>query len=125
MSGNSKTFLDFAPKFVFAIEEGLLSSADTYRDALSAKLANGYTTGHFTTGKAAESVKIRNPRVAQDGMGVDVYTTDFKQRMWEFGAFNAFTRQYERKEFWRETLEEQGPAMTQAFHKAFTQALGA
>lgn len=122
---NSKTFQNFSPRFVFAIEEGLLACADTYRSALTDKLDDGYTSGDFVTGKAAESVKIRGPYVDTGGARVEVYTTDFKQRFWEFGAFNAFTRQYERKEFWRETLNEQGPSMAQSFHSAFTRALGA
>lgn len=122
---NSATFQRFAGHFGVAMALGLGAAAETYRSALAAKLARGYTTGRFTTGDAAGSLKIGQAGTIDGVPAISVSTADFKQRIWEFGAFNAFTRRYERKEYWRETLLEEGAVMSLAFHRAFTQALGA
>lgn len=126
-SENSQTFVQFASRWQFAVEEALDAAADVYRDAITHKLARGYTTGAFVTGEAAEKVKLRAARFQRNAGQFEarVYTTDFRAGLWEFGAYNAFTRRFERVEHWRTTMEEQGPAMTQAFHKAFTATLGA
>lgn len=122
---NGDTFKQFEARFDVALIIGLGAAAEVYRNALAAKLQQGYTTGKYASGEAAESLKIRRIRMGDHGPETSVYTTDFKQRMWEFGAFNAFTRKYERVEHWRLTLEEQGRAMAQAFHGAFTQQIAA
>lgn len=124
--GNGQTFVQFVSRWQFAVEEGLDAAGDIFRDALTHKLMRGYTSGKFVTGKAAESVKLKPARVTRQGeTETRVFTKDFRAGLWEFGAYNAFTRKFERVEYWRMTLEEQGTAMTQAFHKAFTNALGA
>lgn len=122
---NSATFHQFAGAWGVALTLGLGAAAEAYRAPLAAKLEQGYTTGDYTTGKGAKSLRIARPTQGPDGPEVTVFTNDFKQRIWEYGAFNAFTRRYERREFWRETLNEQGPAMSAAFHRVFTQALQA
>lgn len=125
MNGQSQTYQNFEPRWGLALVLGLAAAAGWYQSALTVKLAQGYTTGRFVSGKAAKSIKIRRPQMGPDGPEASVYTNDFKQRMWEFGSFNAFTRRYERTPHWQETLDEQRQGMARAFAQAFNGALRA
>lgn len=122
----SPTFLSFAEKWQAAQDEALNVAARVYRYNLSRKLRKGYTTGRFATGKAADSLRVRKAHNGHDGNRQStVYTRDFKQRFWEFGGYNAFTRKFERKEYWRETMMESGQELAAAFHETFSRQLGA
>jgi hypothetical protein len=126
MNEQSPTFLAFAEKWPRALDAGLVAAAEILRDAVRDDLIDGYTTGKFTSGDAAKKVKTKAPKTGQDGNRyVAVGTDDFKQRIWEFGAFNAFTRQYERVEVYRMAAEKTGPQLAQVFHQEFNRVLNA
>lgn len=124
-SENGATFRKFTSTWDEAMHEGLDEAAFHYRGALRSKLREGYTTGDYVTGKMARSLKVERAHVRDGVHEANVYSKDFRAGIWEFGAWNAFTRKFERVEHWRHTLEEEGSAMSEAFHRAFTKALGA
>jgi hypothetical protein len=125
MAANSPTFLQFAVRWQAAMDAGLIAAAEVFMGQVKAHLARGYTTGAFTTGAAAESVRRTEPFTDSDGeRAIRVGTDDMMQLYWELGGMNAYTRKFERVEHWRNAYEEAAPAMATAFQSAFMKALG-
>lgn len=118
-SGNSETFLAFAQRFRAAADAGLAAAGAEYWNTVDAKLAQGYTTGRFTTGESAREVEVTPPFDHADGRAVAVGTDDENQRRWELGHYNIFERRWVRVEHWRTALVEAGPRVAAAFRAAF------
>ena len=109
------------------MDAGLDAAASVYDEAVKARLAGGYTSGHFV-GHHAKSVvdSVRHTKPFNDQNGnrsVSSGSNDFRTKLWEFGHHNAFTRRFERVEHFREAMDEAGPEMAKAFHEVFSAAL--
>jgi hypothetical protein len=124
MAEHSADFLAFRERFPAAIDAALIAAGDEYKSAVQAKLSGGETTGAFTTGEGARAVERSDPYSLDSDRAVSVGTDDEKQRYWELGAFNAFTRRFERVEHWRNALVQSLPQIGEAFRRTFVATLG-
>ena len=109
-------FARFREAWDDGVPRGLVAAALLYQGALRPKLQRGYTSGDFTQGIQAAAVQVGVPERGPDGdWGITVGTNEMISLYWEMGHQNLFTRKYERVEYWRETMDEQGDAMAAAF----------
>lgn len=108
-----------------AATKALQGAAHLYRNAMQESLRNppdgGYTTGLWDHGMAgvAGSVAVGEPEDSGDTISVGVGTNVIYAKFWEFGHQNLFTRQFERVERWRPTLDANAEAITARFKKLF------
>jgi hypothetical protein len=113
-----------------AASKALTGAAQLYRNAMQESLRNppegGYTTGAWDHGMAgvAGSVAVSEPVDEGDAISIGVGTNVVYAKFWEFGHINLFTRQFERVERWRPTLEATAPAMVERFRKLFGALMG-
>jgi hypothetical protein len=78
-----------------AIKAGLIAAAETYMAPVKEKLQEGYTSGAFTTGNAANSVARGEPEVTDDGAEIQIGSTQVDPPYplyWEVGHINVFMR---------------------------------
>lgn len=86
-----------------AILAGLIAAAETYMGPVRERLQEGYTSGEFTTGNAANSVARSTPEKTADGFEIQVGSTQVEPPYplyWELGHQNVFTGKHERVEVW-------------------------
>lgn len=108
-----------------AASKALVGAAQLYRNAMQESLRNppdgGYTSGAWDHGMAgvAGSVAVGEPEDSGDTISVGVGTNVVYAKFWEFGHQNLFTRQFERVERWRPTLDATADAITARFKKLF------
>lgn len=102
---NTADILDRLPD---ATDAGLLAMATAYADAIREALLNGYTSGEFVTGAAADSVVVTDAHDASGDRAISVGTDLMYPMYWEVGHFNIFTRQYERVEIWGPVRDQMG-----------------
>lgn len=114
-------FTSRLPEFKGAMDSaqraGLLACAHLLRNAVMAKLQDGYTSGDFVTGQSLQHVAIGEITVENGGLTIRVGTDLLYNLYWELGHFNLFTRKYERVEYWREAFEENQEAMAELYQK--------
>lgn len=111
-------FEAFRKQWESAVPQGLAAAAAIYHGAVRAKLEKGYTTGDFVTGNAASSVQMSPTSGASrspNGWEVVVGSNEMYTLYWELGHWNLFTRRYERVEHWQRAIDENAPAMAEAF----------
>jgi hypothetical protein len=92
-----------------AMKAGLIAAAESYMAPVKERLQEGYTSGAFTTGNAANSVARGEPEASGDGAEIQVGSTQVDPAyplMWEVGHQNLFTGKYERVEVWVPTMVE-------------------
>lgn len=108
-----------------AERQALLASALVYETLMKARLALGYTSGAFTTGRLAESVDHSEvfpigPLMQAIRIGSDVGLT----RAWELGHHNTYTGRHERVETWRPILVDNRNRIAQRFAETYTRVMG-
>jgi hypothetical protein len=92
-----------------AIKAGLIAAAETYMAPVKERLQEGYTTGRYTTGNAANSVARGEPEVSGDGAAIAVGSTQVSPPYplyWEVGFQSAFSGKAERVEIWVPAMVE-------------------
>ena len=99
-----------------AERSALLTAALVYETLMKARLARGYTSGAFTTGRLAESVDHSEvfplgPLMQAIRIGSDVPLT----LAWELGHINTFTDRHERVETWRPILVDNRHRIAERF----------
>ena len=91
---------------------GLVAAAETYMADVKPQLLEGYKSGDFVTGNAANSVARGEPERNADGWEIAVGSTQVNPPYplyWELGHFNTYTRKFERKEIWVPTFVDNLP----------------
>jgi hypothetical protein len=118
---------EFQARLAEATDEGLIAAATFVANDIKARLAQGYTSGAFTTGNIADSVTVSEPYDGAEASGdiavalrsgdraIEIGTDVIYGKFWELGHQNIFTRRFERVEIWRPTLEEDGPEAIEIF----------
>jgi hypothetical protein len=92
-----------------AIRAGLIVAAEAYLADVRPQLQEGYKSGDFVTGNAANSANRGEPELTGGGWEIWMGSTQTDPPyplMWEVGHHNVFTGQFERKEIWVPTLVE-------------------
>lgn len=105
---NTADILDRLPA---ATDVGLLAMATAYAEAIREALAQGYTTGAFVTGAAADSVVVTAVHDASGDRAISVGTDLLYPLAWEVGHMNLYTRHYERVEIWGPLRDQMGPEL--------------
>ena len=90
-----------------AMKAGVIAAAELYVGDVRPQLLEGYKTGDFVTGNAANSVQRGEPSVSGDGVEIPVGSTQVNPpypMYWELGFMSAWTGKAERKEIWVPTM---------------------
>jgi len=98
---------DFLAATDRALKSGLIAAAETFLADVKPQLQEGYTSGDFVTGNAANSAARGDPEVTGDGAQIAVGSTQVDPPYplyWELGHHNLFTGRFERKEIWVPTM---------------------
>ena len=93
---------------------GLVAAAELYLGAMREELQEGYTSGDFVTGAAANSVSRTSPEPAPDGFEIAVGSNLDYVMFWEVGHQNLFTGKHERVEKWVPKMVEMRDELTAA-----------
>ena len=83
-----------------ALRAGLVAAAETYMGPVREALQQGYTSGDYVTGAAANSVQRSTPEVTADGLEIAIGSNLDYVLFWEVGHQNLFTGKHERVEVW-------------------------
>lgn len=97
-----------------AQQAGLIVAAELYLGAMREELQQGYTSGDFVTGHAANSVSRTSPQAAPDGYEIAVGSNLDYVLFWEVGHHNLFTGKHERVEKWVPKMVEMRDEMVNA-----------
>jgi hypothetical protein len=106
--------------------DGAQAAAEIYRDAMVDTLLEGYTSGEYVTGAAAESVEITEPYAAEESPYADedgdvsiAVGSDLDYvAYWEMGFHHAGNGQFYRVEKWAMTLATESQNMLDAYEAA-------
>lgn len=107
-----------------AIDAGVVAMAEVPMAKTRQDLATGFTSGRFTTGASADSVRRTEPFDHQGGRAVSYGTDLFYHRFWTLGGMNPFTRQFERVDKWTPHFYESRDEMLSAFASVFRRVVG-
>jgi hypothetical protein len=111
-------------KLHHGIDMALVAAVTIPFEATKADLAKGFTSGDYTSGESAASVKRSEVRGDYAfGRYVRYGTSLFYHRFWTFGGMNAFTGQFERVDKWSPHFYENQPRMLAAAQAALKAAL--
>jgi hypothetical protein len=77
---------------VSALATGLAAAGQQYATRVRQRLAEGYTSGDFTTGHVAASVEVTPVRPIPQGLRVSVGSNVNYALFWEVGHVNIFAR---------------------------------
>lgn len=123
MPKQSPKFERFTAKWNAAVDGGLIASAYVYRNEVTRRLVQGYTTGRYVTPHVGRSVTISPIRLDAGARVIHVGTNIDYAAFWEFGHHNKFTGKFERVEHWRLSMMDVGPQMGVAFSRTFKRLL--
>lgn len=96
-----------------AVDAGLQAGGYYLANRIKEQLAGGYTSGDFVTGHVLNSVTLSEPYDEGDARVLEVGTDVDYALYWEMGHHNLFTRQFERVEIWRPTMEQEADTVGQ------------
>ena len=104
---------EFKQRLNAAIERSMKDSAEAFRLAIQAKIADGFTSGQFTTGRlAAGEPLVSNVSVNEKGnYEVSVGTNDLVLIAWTLGHYNVFTKRFERVDTFTESASQLTPVL--------------
>ncbi len=98
---------------------GLRAAAYVLQAEIKRRLAGGYTSGAWVTGRLLNSVEIAGPVLEAGALTIRVGSRLPYALYWELGHRNIFTRRFERQERWMPAFLESWDRQQQAYAQAF------
>lgn len=98
-----------------AIDHALEAAAEPYKEWVQRALREGFTTGEYVTGEAADSVYVTPVHDGPDGKSIGVRTDLDYPLFWEFGFHHAGSGNYYRSPTFGPAIDAAAPEMADAF----------
>jgi hypothetical protein len=97
---------------------GLTALAYAYANAIKEALIQGYTSGEFVTGAAANSVTVSDTFAGDSGEPAISVGTDLMYPLyWELGFYSIFSRKFEHVEIWGPLRDQMAPELAEIFNE--------